>query len=53
MGQHSIRLLKFAIKYQNNWHSYGKDISTVRAIKRLSDLGFIEINQIRQFRLIK
>lgn len=50
MGRNAIRLLRFAITYPG-WHRYGTDRSTVRAIKRLRDLNFIEVNDHRQFRL--
>ena len=52
MGKHAIRLLKFAIQY-DGWHGYGKDDTTVRAIKTLARLDFIEVNEFRQFRLKK
>lgn len=52
MGKNMLRLLKFAIKYQT-WHTYGKDQSTVRALNRLVNLGLIEKNEHRQFRLIQ
>lgn len=52
MGKHAIRLLKFAIRY-DGWNTYGKDSTTVRAIKTLVNLDFIEVNEFRQFRLKK
>jgi len=50
MGIHMKRLLRFAISYPG-WHTYGKDKSTVGAIKRCAALGLLEVNEHRQFRL--
>jgi len=50
MGKNMIRLLRFAIQFPS-WHTYGKDRATVDAVKRLERLGFVEINEYRQFRL--
>lgn len=50
MGRHQLRLLKFAIKYRG-WQSYGTDSTTVNAVGRLTDLGLLEVNDNRQFRL--
>jgi hypothetical protein len=53
MGREAIRLLKFAIRYQGGWHSYNTDQKTVRAVRRLVTLGFLEVNhECRQFRLV-
>lgn len=51
MGKNQLRLLKFAIKYSSSWHTYGKDRSTVSAIKSLENLGLIITNEHRQFKL--
>lgn len=51
MGKNILRLLRFAISYPG-WHTYGKDRSTVDALRRLENLGLIERNEHRQFRLI-
>lgn len=51
MGPNMRRLLKFAHDYPFGWHTYGKDRSTVDAIGTLAGLGFIEVNENRQFRL--
>lgn len=50
MGKNMLRILRFAISYKG-WHTYGRDRSTVDAISRLSNLGLIEVNRFRQFRL--
>lgn len=52
MGRHQRRLLQFALAYPYSWHSYGKDRSTVAAIRRLVELGFITTIDSRQFRLM-
>ena len=52
MGRHMIRLLKFAIRYPG-WQSYGKDRNTVNAVNRLAGMGFLEVNEYRQFRLVR
>jgi hypothetical protein len=54
MGKHQLRLLKFAIRYLSDgqWHSYGKDQTTVRAVKSLARMDLIELSDVsRQFRL--
>ncbi len=48
MGIHMKRLLRFAISYPG-WHTYGKDKSTVGAVKRCAALGLLEVNKHRQF----
>ena len=53
MGTNAIRLLKFAIRYMDGWHSYAKDAKTTRAINTLVSHGFIEVNEHRQFRLLR
>jgi hypothetical protein len=52
MGRNMLRLLRFALKYEG-WHTYGTDQSTVRALESLEALGLIEVNEYRQFRVIK
>lgn len=55
MGRNMIRLLRFAINYRGNdaWHPYGHDDGTVRALRRLADMGFIERDVAnRKFRLV-
>lgn len=47
IGKNSLRLLKFAIKFQGEWHSYGTDRSTRDAINTLVSLELIECNQFR------
>lgn len=51
MGKHMLRLLRFALRYPDSWHTYGTDRSTVNAVRRLSELGLLECNAVRQFRL--
>lgn len=52
MGEHSKRLLSFAIRYPIGWHGYGKDRTTVRAVNYLCGAGFLEHSpDSRQFRL--
>jgi hypothetical protein len=53
MGRHQLRLLKFAIKYHNEWHTFGTDSTTVNAVKSLCRLGLLEVNEFRQFRLYR
>ncbi len=50
MGKNMLRLLKFAVKYRG-WQSYGKDRSTVEAVRRLARMELLELNEHRQFRL--
>jgi len=50
MGKNMKRLLLFAIRYPG-WHTWGKDRSTVDAVRCLCEQGFIETNKYRQFRL--
>jgi hypothetical protein len=50
MGKNQLRLLKFAIEYPT-WHTYGKDRSTVDAIRSLDGKGLIVLNEFRQFRI--
>lgn len=54
MGKNMVRVLKFAIQYrgEDRWHTYGKDRATVDALRRLEEMGLIERNEYRQFRLI-
>ena len=53
MGKNQLRLLKFAIRFCRNdeWHTYGKDRSTVDAINSLVGKGLLDVNEFRQFRL--
>jgi hypothetical protein len=52
MGRHQLRLLRFAMRYPNGWHSYGTDATTVRAVNALAYLGLLEISSnSRQFRV--
>jgi hypothetical protein len=52
MGRHQLRLLKFALRYPNEWHSYGSDRSTVNAVRALARLELLELSPVsRQFRL--
>jgi hypothetical protein len=54
MGKHMARLLRFAIKYSCQWHSYRTDRTTIDALRRLSNHNLIELNeQTKQFRLDK
>lgn len=50
LGHNQCRLFKFA--YENRgWHSYKKNCrATKRAIKALTDKGYIEVNEFHQFR---
>lgn len=51
MGKHQLRLLKFAIKYPGI-HSFGKDRSTIDALRKLATYGLIDIDwDSRQFKL--
>ena len=52
MGKNMLRMLRFAICYQD-WYTYGKDRSTVDAVRRLEKLQLLEVNEFRQFRLSK
>ena len=51
MGKHQLRLLRFAIRFADEWHTFGTDQSTVRAIHSLVGKGLLETNFHRQFRL--
>jgi hypothetical protein len=50
MGKHQSRLLRFALKYPCEWHSYGTDDTTTRAVRSLERAGALEVKG-RQFRL--
>jgi hypothetical protein len=50
MGRHQSRLLRFALRYPCEWHSYGTDTTTSRAVQALVREGMIEVKG-RQFRL--
>lgn len=51
MGRHQLRLLVFALDFPG-WHTYGKDRTTVDALRALEGLGLIERNRdTRQFRI--
>ena len=54
MGRHQLRLLKYAIKMRlYEWHPYGKDRSTVEALRGLEDMGLINRDTTtRKFRLV-
>jgi hypothetical protein len=52
MGRHQLRLLKFAIKY-SGWQGFGTDASTVNAVRSLVRMGLLEVNEFRQFRLLR
>jgi hypothetical protein len=52
MGKHMRKTLAFAIRYRDQWHSFARDRETRRAVSRLVELGFIEVNAFNQFRLI-
>lgn len=54
MGRHCKRLLLFAITYlrRGDWHCFGKDRQTVRAVKWCEKHGFLEVDwENRSFRL--
>lgn len=52
MGRHQLRLLKFALDYPFEWHGYGTDRNTVRAINTLASIGVLELSDTsRQFHL--
>ena len=52
MGRHQQRLMRFALRYPQDWHSYGTDQSTLRALQALVRYGFLELSDTsRQFRL--
>jgi hypothetical protein len=52
MGRHQLRLLRFALDYPSQWHTYGKDKSTTSAVYALASLELIELSkETRQFRL--
>jgi hypothetical protein len=52
MGRHQLRLLRFAIKYSQQWHTYGTDKATVKAINSLERMGLITVDRaMRQFKL--
>lgn len=52
MGKNMKRMLLFAIRYQDGWHSWQTtDRATRDAIKCLEKQGFIETNKHHQFRL--
>ena len=51
MGKHQLRLLKFALRFPSNWHTYGTDPSIVSAINSLSRMGLLDLNEYRQFRI--
>lgn len=48
MKSETLALLKFAIRYQNQWHSIRKIEQD--AIKELTDLGLVRVEQ-QQFKL--
>jgi hypothetical protein len=52
MGRHQLRLLKFAIKYRG-WQGFGTDSSTTNAVRSLVRMGLLEVNEFRQFRLVR
>lgn len=53
MGKHMVHAMKFLSGYaaDGQWTSYGKDRSTVDAIKALVRKGLVEVNEFRQFRI--
>ena len=52
MGKHQLRLLIFLLRYNEGWHSYGTDSTTVAAVNALTKYGLIEISDSsRQMRI--
>ena len=51
IGKNMRNCLSFAQKYANEWNSFAKDRATQNAIKRLTKLNLVEINEFHQFRL--
>ena len=49
IGKNQCNLLSFAEKYRG-WHTFKKDRTTIAAISRLQQKGYIEVIQ-DQFRL--
>lgn len=53
MGKNTLRLLLFALRWPDTWHTYGTDRKTRDAILSLVSNGILELNrESRQFRLL-
>ena len=46
-----IRLIEFALNYNNGWHSYAENKPTVDLICAGVNLGIIKVNECTQFKL--
>lgn len=50
MGKQQARLMRFALKYPNQWHSFANDAS--RTVQSLVRYGLLTVNwETKQFRL--
>jgi len=51
MKTKQTKLIKFLVKYPNEWHTYAKDKETVGVICACYNLGVLKLNQYGQMRL--
>ena len=51
MSKGQRKLIEFALKYSDKWHSYSPDYHTVGLICATSNLGIIKLNEHGQFAL--
>jgi len=50
LGKNMKHALMFARKYPG-WHEYAEDRATVVAIRKLAELGYVELNEYHQYRV--
>lgn len=57
MSPNAARLLRFAIRFQQGWHTMGSDPKDHRSMRYLEEKGFLTVirheNGVKQFRLIR
>ena len=45
------KLIRFLLRYPNEWHSYNTDKQTVGVVCATSNLGILEVNEFDQMKL--
>ena len=51
MTKSQQKLIKFALKYADKWHTFADDRETVGIVCSTANLGIIKINDYGQFKL--
>jgi len=50
LGKDQRHLMDFGKRIGGNWHTYAKDIDTVRVVKSLESRGILETNKFSMLR---